>query len=62
MGKTHVHDGLEDGLPVEVDLGLVELDVHGAQPLLCQRSKLLLYFWHLEILCRSWKQVRSMRC
>lgn len=28
-----LQDGLEDGLPVEVDLVLVELDVHGLEPL-----------------------------
>ena len=36
-GTAHLHDVLEDGLPVQVDLALVELDVDATQPVLRMR-------------------------
>lgn len=32
--QTHICDVLQDGLPVEIDLALVELDVDAAKPVL----------------------------
>lgn len=36
--QTHLDDALEDGLPVEVDLALIEFDVDRPQPLLLRRN------------------------